>query len=262
MMELRQLQESIYTFITEPGTIEQALQAAGPQLPHQCVLPSSSLSPLQRLTIYRNMYLGRMEEALSCDYPGLQAVLGEERFSELVADYVKVHPSRSHTLDRLGDQFIPFLQQHPRWGRPFWVDLARAEWAIVQVHEEREDPPLQAQALLQLSAEQWGQARLRPIAALRLVALDYPVQPLLSALRQNHPLPRPRRRPGYFLVWRRNYQLWRQQLTPRMGRLLRGLLDGQPLDVALAGAGRFSQQALFQTFGAFMQDQLFSQIEI
>ena len=44
------------------------------------MLPSQTLTSAERLDIYRDMYLLRMEEALAIDYPGLKHFLGEEEF--------------------------------------------------------------------------------------------------------------------------------------------------------------------------------------
>src|SRR5205085_1711868 len=73
------------------------------------VLPSKTLSALERLDIYRDMYVPRMEEALAIDYPALKHFLGPEEFMRVVARYVDIHPSRSHTLNRLGDHLPEFL---------------------------------------------------------------------------------------------------------------------------------------------------------
>ena len=85
----------------------------------EMVLPSKTLSSLERLDIYRDMYLLRMEEALSIDYPSLKHFLGDEEFMRMVARYVDVYPSRSYTLNRLGDhlcEFIDTLDDLPQAG--------------------------------------------------------------------------------------------------------------------------------------------------
>src|ERR1700693_5648101 len=67
------------------------------------VLPSATLTAGERAGIYRDMYLARLVEALETDYPGLLHYLGKNAFEELGARYVAEFPSRSYTLNRLGD---------------------------------------------------------------------------------------------------------------------------------------------------------------
>ena len=51
----------------------------------QLVLPSKTLTPSERIDIYRGMYVPRMVEALEIDYPALAHYLGEDGFFNLVS---------------------------------------------------------------------------------------------------------------------------------------------------------------------------------
>ena len=44
------------------------------------VQPSATLTALERVGIYRDMYLARLSEALESDYPGLLHYLGKDGF--------------------------------------------------------------------------------------------------------------------------------------------------------------------------------------
>ena len=67
------------------------------------ILPSKTLTPVERVGVYQGMYLLRMIEALEGDYPAVAHFLGDEEFAELVTRYVAAHPSTSYTFNRLGD---------------------------------------------------------------------------------------------------------------------------------------------------------------
>jgi hypothetical protein len=254
-LSLQSLQQFVYTFITEPGELSSELRAQAEAV----VQPNDRLSSVERLQIYRRMYLSRMEEALGCDYPLLREFLGASEFSSLVDRYVQAHPSGSYTLDRLGDSLCEFLRAEAAYGRRQTAvqDIARVEKAVVEVQEEREVAPLDAAELGGVPSECWGQLILEGIPALRLLQLNYPVHSWMAATRVGQGLPNARRRSTALLLWRQNYTLWRRPLEPRVARLLAGLLAGKPLQAAMEDAGRFSAARLFSTFQMWVQDGLF-----
>src|SRR5947208_7348424 len=172
---LSRVQRWMQEVVVHPGSIDEALasKAARAEIPPErladVVLPSRTLAPAQRVEIYQRMYLLRMEEALGIDYPALQHFLGPRGFRDLVRDYVASFPSRSYTLNRLGDHLPRFILgagglRHPA----FCHDLARLELALTQVFDEAETPSLGPEAVAAVPEEQWPSARLRPIAAFRL----------------------------------------------------------------------------------------------
>ena len=80
--ELGRLQRWMQEVIVHPGTVEQAIAspAAVSMVPAErvgeVVLPSHTMDPTERVGVYHGMYLMRMEEALSTDYPVIRYHLG------------------------------------------------------------------------------------------------------------------------------------------------------------------------------------------
>src|SRR5262245_18981807 len=102
--------------IMHPGTNEEAVASPKAQaivserhFP-RIVLPSKTLDSYLRIGIYRDMYLARLREALASDYPALMHYLGDEAFTRLACDYVHAYPSRSYTLNRLGDHLPEYIR--------------------------------------------------------------------------------------------------------------------------------------------------------
>lgn len=260
--------------VVHPGTIDEALasRAARAELPPSrlgdVVLPSRTLSPAERVAIYQRMYPLRMEEALEIDYPTLKAFLGENGFRKFVRDYVASFPSRSYTLNRLGDHVPEFLRtarglRH----RAFCHDLARLELAMTEVFDEAETPPLSAAAVAAVPPDAWPSLRLRPVAAFRLLELRYPVNAYLQAVRDGARRPRPRREDGWLAVVRRNYRVRRLELTRPAYRLLSDLASGVPLGEAVVAAARrrgsaaAGQTQLYRWFREWMKSGLFQRVE-
>lgn len=272
---LARVQRWMQEVVVHPGSIGEALASRGaraelpPSRLGDVVLPSRTLSAAERLEIYQRMYPLRMEEALEIDYPTLKAVLGDNGFRRFVRDYVASFPSRSYTLNRLGDHVPEFLRaargvRH----RGFCHDLARLELAMTEVFDEAETAPLSAAAIAAVPAEAWPALRLRPIAAFRLLELRYPVNAYLQAVRDGaRRRPRPRRQDGWLAVIRRNYRVRRLELTRPAYRLLSDLASGVPLGEAVVVAARrrgtaaAGQTQLYRWFREWMKSGLFMGLE-
>ena len=237
--DLETLQKCLQVFIAHTGTREEALAAFRSQAPRntgvlQTVLPTARLTSVERLEIYRSMYLGRLVEAMVVDYPGVRHFLGAEDFDELVRTYVRDHPSRSYTLNRLGDNLPGFIRSSSRFGsRSFLYDLATLELAVSEVFDAPASPVLTAEQVARVEPSQWESVRLRPVAALRMLSLRYPAHRYLRALHEQDVSVEPERRDSWVAVIRRNYSCRHLEL-PRSGyELLESLVTGTTLGAAI-----------------------------
>lgn len=171
-----------------------------------------------RLSIYREMYLLRIQQALAEDFPRLKRLLSGRRFGELCRDYIDAHPSTSFTLEAIDGAFPAFAA---RWTRLFPGERAAAIEAIFvddvakRLGQIPEQSALALQSIPDASDPRWAGARLVPIEALRVIRL---VQGT---------------RPRDLAVWRRGGAARRMVLSRPAAAFLRDLLDGIPLPAAL-----------------------------
>lgn len=240
-LPLDRMQRWMQAVVAHPGELEAALASpdAVAEVPRgelgSVILPSRTLAPEERVGIYHGMYLLRMADALEADYPALAHYLGEARFRELVRAYVQAHPSRSYTLNRLGDHLPEFVATAAVPRPAFCADLARLELAVTEVFDAPETPPLSEAAIAAVPAERWERARLEPIAALRLVALRYNASAYVDSVRDDvHDHPRARRQDTFVVVYRRDYGVFRQELSRPAHALLTDLVAGRGLGDAIA----------------------------
>jgi hypothetical protein len=271
--DLDRIQRWLQAVIVHPACVEEALASAEArgELPteaiEEIVRPSWSLAAVERVEVYHGMYLLRMVEALESDYPAVRHFLGEEAFMELVRDYVQRFPSRSYTLNRLGDHLPQFLAGEPR--RPdaaFLHDLARAELAVTEVFDGKPSPVLEAEALQRVPQLALAQARLRPMHTLRLLELGHTVVGHLEAAKHGRPAPRPRRHRCHLAVYRRDYTVLRREMTGDEYALLSALVAGQPLGEAIAAAAlrlraARLEETVFRWFRGWVAEGLFSAID-
>ena len=249
---LDRVQRWMQAVVVHPGSVDDGIRstAAVAEIPaaavEYVVRPSARLTAVQRVGIYHGMYLGRMVDALESDYPALRRLLGAEGFADLVRDYVQAHPSRSYTLNRLGDHLPAFIATATGLRRRgFGHDLARLELAMSQVFDEEETPALTPEAIAAVPAAAWEGARLHPIAAFRLLAVRHPVSTFVDADGGN--APQRGRRAGGVAVYRRGYGVYRLDLSPPAHALLEALTAGatigEAVGRALARRGRGSVAA-------------------
>jgi hypothetical protein len=230
------------------------------------VAPSATLQPDERLDIYRRMYPLRMQEAMGMDYPATLELLGWKAFNRLVMEYCAVHPSRSWTLNRLGDRFVDYLGgRSDLKNRRFMVDLARLEQAICQVFEERESAPLTPEQVALVPMDAWEHTGLKPIAALRLLAVEYPVHWFLkSVLEEDYPRPSLRRKDGWIVVFRQHYTVWRMPLERAQYELLLHFEQGHSLAEALGDVTRryrrVGPEQIFRWFQSWVTEGFFQSI--
>ena len=272
---LERVQRWMHACIVKQGTAEDAISSDGAkaQIPaavaRGLVLPSKTLSALERLDIYRDMYVPRMEEALAIDYPALKHFLGGEGFMRLVAMYLDEHPSRSYTLNRLGDhlpEFLATLSDLPK--KNFCVDLARLEYALTMVFDARETAALTPDAVRDVPQEAWETSRLKPIDAFRLLAFNYPVSEYIGAVDGENEFPRIAAKKSWVVAYRRNYRVHRIDLTEAAYELLSGLASGRTLGEAIVavltrkGRKAVKQSQLFEWFRDWMAEGLFQAVEL
>lgn len=232
------------------------------------IRPSRTLDSFDRIGIYRGMYLARLQEALEADYPGLRHFLGPKRFSDLIRGYVDRFPSQSYTLNRLGDRLPEYIRSRPGIVRQdFLYELARFELLMSRLFDAEESPVLTPEAIAAVPPESWETARLKPVAALAVQALRYPVGAYLEAVRQGNPGPATRRKNHWAVVYRRQYALRWLDLSRPAYRLLDALVNGVPLGEALSRVLRGGRQPvgevqLFSWFRGWVTEGLFQAVEL
>ncbi len=259
--------------IAHPGTVLEAMEKpeAAELLPPErledLVRPSWSLEPAERVEIYHGMYLLRMVEAMETDYPALRHYLGGESFAALIEAYVTRYPSRSYTLNRLGDHLPEFLEESDWADAAFLADLARLELAITGAFDAPQGDTLSAETLQSVPPESWESARFQAVSSLRLLALRHDVLPHLKAFHKGGPNPRPRRRATWIAVHRHDLSVYHLELRRPAFALLEDLAKGISLGDALAEAvagvkASKRQEQVFTWFRQWIADGFFASVEV
>lgn len=87
-----------------------------------------------RLAIYRRSVEAARVEALAATYPITRALIGEACFQQVASHHARAFPSGSGDLNDYGGEFAGFLAgQALLAGLPYLPDVARLEWAMLEV---------------------------------------------------------------------------------------------------------------------------------
>jgi hypothetical protein len=210
------------------------------------VAATARLSAARRLAIHQHGYLSRLTECLSAHYPVTRHLLGAELFTEFAHDYLRIHPSRSYTLEALGAGFADHLTA----GRPDatsgerepWVDLlldvVRFERAFTEAHAaagaERRGPPPTAPVP---ETPGWADTTVSTVECLRLMRAGFPVHSFVVAVRARKDPPLPSAGEVRLALSRRDFVVTATELDEPRYRLLAGLRDGTTLGRAGREAG-------------------------
>jgi hypothetical protein len=243
--------------ISHPDGVESGLSAdeaqgligLGRDELERIVRRSRTLTASERIGIYAHAYYARLLEVLGESFPVLRRVLGPELFEPIAFEYLQRYPSRSYTLDRLGDRFAQFLEETrsadagepPAWPEML-ADLARFEHAIARVFDGpglEGEPPFSVEALQALGAERLASARLIPAPSLRLLMFRFPVNDLYTAARRaegEDQLEFPASGIEHVALCRREFIVRRYPLSALEHALLDAIVGGTTVGEALSVA--------------------------
>jgi hypothetical protein len=189
-MKLATLQRQVARAVMTPLTPSERMHRVAPNgrsmsaVANQIIKPNERLTSFERLEIYNRQYWFRVLDAISDDFPGLRAVLGDRRFDALAKHYLTDCPSRSFTMRDLGSRLDSWLRKHANYapGRvQLALDMIRLEWSEIETFDGASEPPVTAAVLIGADP---AKIKLRLQPYIRLLDLRYPVDDLLLAVKQ------------------------------------------------------------------------------
>jgi hypothetical protein len=189
-MKLMQLQRTMARAVMQPLTSSERMQRRAPdggpmkRYASRFIKPNDRLTSFERLEIYNRQYWFRVLSALSEDFPGLRAVLGERRFDAMAKAYLIANPSRSFTLRNLSARMESWLRKNPKWAgkkQTLALDIVRLEWADIEAFDGKAEPALRPEDLARAAGPRM-KLTIQPYV--RLLSFRYPVDDLLLEVRK------------------------------------------------------------------------------
>jgi hypothetical protein len=270
-MNLEQLQREVFGLIRQPLTEDERMRErtldgkSTREIAEQIIKPNDRLTSAERLEIYNRVYWFRILSAMAEDFPGLRAVLGQEKFDKLLVGYLTECPSESFTLRNLGARLEKWLTANPRYvakAQRLALDMVRLEWADIECFDAVEYPRLKEDELKSLGEDPVFSFQ----PSLILLDLAYPVDELLLKVRharnpEEHandvssnvvmmePVRRRRKRVTlpkmqkvHLAVHRQENEVYFKRLEPEAFALLRALQQGKRLSAAIEASVEWTHQ--------------------
>lgn len=241
-MKLVELERWMQGVVTHPEGVraglasERAVSAAELE---RVITPSEQLTALERIEIYSDMYFLRLVDCLREDFPCLAWTLGPNRFEKLARGYVTACPSTHFSLNQLGAKLAAYVATSNVKRRGFFAELSALERAIQEVFDEHASAPVGRAELEAVPQTDWPALRLVTTPALRLLAFRHPVNRYYQAFKDGHRPNAPSEvaashgPTSWCAVYRKDYQVWRANLSREQYALLAELMRGTPLSPAL-----------------------------
>ena len=152
-------------------------------------------------------------KVLNSDYPGVQAILGEERFVKLASHYSNAYPSRHTSIRWYGQNLATFLNDKSPWFEtPVLAEMATFEWVKGEVTDAADNSTVEFKDVAAVAPDQWAQMFPQLIDAMRLVYFNWNVVPIWTASQTDETLPPAQQvSPAQpWLVWRQGVEIyWR-----------------------------------------------------
>jgi hypothetical protein len=203
--------------------------------------PADGLIASGDVEVYAGMYTTRLIDAIAEDYPKLRVALGEDRFGDVVARYVRAHPPSSFTLREAGAALAAFLRES-ELAPPWAADLAALERARVEVFDGPDAEPLTQEAVAALG-EALPELGLAWVPASVVVPLAWTVDDLWSAIEDEQPFEEPRAEARVVLAWRRDLSVLHRTLDADEGRLAPMIAQGASFAVVCEVLGELHGDA-------------------
>jgi hypothetical protein len=210
------------------------------------IVDAPPLSVAERLGIYSNAYRVRLIEALDDTYPILHAVLGDEVFTALGAEFVAAHPSVHRSIRWYGRELAEFLANRPPYAeQPILAELALLEWTLAEVFDSADALPVQRETFAVINPAAWSELHFAFHPSLRRLFLRWNTSAVWQSMSREEPPPDPvaSEQPVPWLLWRQNLQNYFRSLT---------VDEAAALDSALRG-GSFGDMC--EALGEWLPDE-------
>jgi hypothetical protein len=196
------------------------------------------------------------------DFKATSVLLGQEKFSNLVSEYMAVFPPRSPTANDLGRNFAGFILLHELSSEfPFLFDLATFEWSLCESLYLSTNERADASQVEGLSETVWSLGRVHCHPSLKLFRFEWPVDLLwktLSTKDSGDPVVVPvAHQQRLILTHGFGEKSFFHTLTESQFRMLRLLQQGLNIESALEQAGFTDPVEIQNSFAQWMSWGIF-----
>jgi len=208
---------------------------------------------VERFSRYRDSLVATWEKSLAGAFPVVQRLVGDECFAAMSRDFGLAHPAATGDVNAYGAEFPEFVGRSSLGSDyPYFLDVARLEWAVQRAYYAADDIALLPQALLRLTPEALDSAEFKLRSACGLLDSPWAIADIWHAHQTlgDVVLSEALDVPSYVLVCRPAWRPLVVALSAASHRFLQLLADGESfgdsIDAALALETQFDVTAQLQ----------------
>jgi hypothetical protein len=234
MASLRETQQLFWQLITAPEGVTDGLRQLDMKPAELAGILGGDerLDASQRLDIYANMYFWRLADILRGDYSAVAAAAGDERFHNLVTDYLLACPSEHPSVRNVGARLPDYLATHALGlERPWLAELARLERTRIELFDGPDADSLTLDELRALPTDAYVSLPLPLIPSHRLLDVSCAIEDVWRAADAGEELPIPEPGARTLLIWRQDLAVYHRAIEPLELQLLTRARDGAPFGV-------------------------------
>jgi hypothetical protein len=144
---------------------------------------AAALTPVDRVSIYRNTSRIALTNALRLNYPAVQRLVGEDFFAAAADTFIAKEPPRTAWLDAYGIGFPEFLEGFsPAASLRYLPGVARLERAVSRALHAADCETVTPAQLATIAPLAAGSICFVPHPSISLLASDYPVDAIWRAV--------------------------------------------------------------------------------
>jgi hypothetical protein len=210
-----------------------------PSLPPPAhVVAAAGKGVVKRYNVYRNNVTVSLIDAIAAIYPAVQRITGTEFFRAMARFHVRATPPVSPLLFEYGRGFPDFIEAYEyAQPMPWLADVARIERAWLDAYHAADLPVLPAHAFAEIDPASFGDLRLIPHPATRIVRSAYPAVAIFAMNRKDGPVePLCSSESEDALITRPEHDVLVSRLPDGAAVFLNHLIEGEALGVAAAAA--------------------------
>ena len=208
---LSRVQAAMYDLITAPEGVAGRLHELGISSVGlaSMVKPSASMSAIERVDVYANMYFYRILDVLRDEYSRVAVAVGDVPFHNLITEYLiacrPAHPS----LREVGARLPTFVAHHAlAEERPWLVELARLERMHLDLYDGPDAAALTMDDVRGQSSDAFAGLFLRAVPCHAVLRSRFTLSNSWKGLGAGHSPGTIREAPETLLVWRQGVDVF------------------------------------------------------
>ena len=210
------------------------------------VVSTKNASANARLGIYVSAYRARLIEALQSDYPGVQALLGNDDFEKLGESYLETHPSKFPNIRWYGATLVEFLKTtSPYQEQRTLHEMASFEWAMTLAFDAADDPVVSIEDVAAVPPDAWAELRFIPHASIQRLEFLWNAPAIWKAMHAEKTLPpaKKSKAPVSWIMWRKGLATYFRSMSVDEAWALDAMRVGQTFAEICAGLCEWKDEA-------------------